>query len=80
MTQSLHVSLSRVQGRESLIFQTYVTFPIIFQRYKTIICSPVLLIHFFCYFGKRRRFRPPSAHAFLTSSVRVPLDTVFNQI
>ena len=40
----------------------------------------MLLIHFSCYFGKRRRFLPPGAYAFLTSSVHVPLDTVFNQI
>ena len=46
----------------------------------TIICSPMLLIHFFWYFGKRRRFLPPGAYAFLTSSVHVPLKTVFNQI
>ena len=32
MTQSLHESLSKVEGRESLIFQTYVTFSIIFQN------------------------------------------------
>ena len=30
MTLSLHESLSKVQGRESLIFQTYVTFTIDF--------------------------------------------------
>ena len=76
MTRSLHKSLSKVQGRERLIFQTYVTlkssfleidFEIIgrnvviflslificnlfhrFSRYIiiTIICSPMLLIHF----------------------------------
>ena len=40
----------------------------------------MLLIHFSCYFGKRRRFLPPGAYAFLTSSVHVPLNTVFNQI
>ena len=55
-------------------------FPSIFQIYITIICSPVLLIHFFCYFGKRRRFLPPGTYAFPTSSVHVRLDTVFNQI
>ena len=32
MTQSLHESLSKVEGRESLIFQTYVSFSIIFQN------------------------------------------------
>ena len=81
MTRSLHESLSKVQGRESLIFQTYVTFSVDFPKiHITIICLPMLLIHFFCYFGKRRRFLPPGAYAFLTSSVHVPLDTVFNQI
>ena len=81
MTRSLHESLSKVQGRESLIFQTYVTFSVDFPKiHITIICLPMLLIHFFCYFGKRRRFLLPGAYAFLTSSVHVPLDTVFNQI
>ena len=32
MTRSLHESLSKVQGRESLIFQTYVTFSIDFPN------------------------------------------------
>ena len=32
MTWSLHESLSKVQGGESLIFQTYVTFSIDFQN------------------------------------------------
>ena len=40
----------------------------------------MLLIHFSCYFGKRRRFLPPGAYAFLTSSVYIPVNTVFNQI
>ena len=81
MTRSLHESLSKVQGRESLIFQTYVTFSIDFRKtYITIIFLPILLIHFFCYFGKRRQFLPSSAYAFLTSSFHIPLDTVFNQI
>ena len=52
MTRSLHESLSKVQGRESLIFLTYVTFSIDFPIYITIICSPMLLILFFYYFGK----------------------------
>ena len=73
-------SLSKVHGRESLIFQIYVTFSSIFQIYITIISSPMLLIHFSCYFGKQRRFLPLGAHAFLTSSVHVPLNTVFNQM
>ena len=55
-------------------------FPSIFQIHITIIFSPRLLIHFFCYFGKRKLFVPPGAYAFLTTSVHVPLDTVFNQI
>ena len=45
----------------------------------TIICSPIFLIHFFWYFGKRRRFLPPSDCTFLTSSIHVSLETVFNQ-
>ena len=32
MTQSLHESLSKVQGRESLIFQTYATFSVDFPN------------------------------------------------
>ena len=32
MTRSRHESLSKVQGRESLIFQTYVTFSIDFSN------------------------------------------------
>ena len=32
MTRSQHESLSKVQGRESLIFQTYVTFSIDFPN------------------------------------------------
>ena len=64
-------SLSKVQGRESLIFQNIIS--------KKIICSP-FFIHFSCCFGKRMRFLLPSAYAFLTPSVHVPLDTVFNQI
>ena len=32
MTRSRHESLSKVQGRESLIFQTYVTFSIDFPN------------------------------------------------
>ena len=81
MTRSLHESLSKVQGRKSLIFQTYVTFSIDFRKiHITIICLPILLIHFFCYFGKRRGFLPSNAYAFLTSSFHIPLDTVFNQI
>ena len=81
MTRSLHESLSKVHGRESLIFQTYVTFSIDFRKiHITIICLPMLLIHFFCYLGKRRRFLPPGAYTFLISSFHIPLDTVFNQI
>ena len=32
MTRRLHESLSKVQGGESLIFKTYVTFPIDFPN------------------------------------------------
>ena len=32
MIRSLHESLSKVQGRESVIFQTYVTFSISFPN------------------------------------------------
>ena len=55
-------------------------FTSIFQIYITIISSPMLLIHFSCYFGKRRRCLPPGAYASLTSSVHVPLNTAFNQM
>ena len=37
-----------------------------FSKYVTIICSPMFLIHFFCYSGKRRRFLLPGTYAFLT--------------
>ena len=82
MTRSLHESLSKVQDREILIVLNICNypFPSIFQIHITIICSLMLLIHFFCYFGEQNRFLPPGAYAFLTSSVHVPLDTVFNQI
>ena len=40
----------------------------------------MLLIHFSCYFGKWRQFLLPGAYVFLTSSVYVPLNTVFKQI
>ena len=80
MTRSLLDSLSKVQGCESFIFQTYVTFSIDFPNILAIICLPILLIHLFCFFGKRRRFLPPGFYAFLTSSLHIRLDTVFNQI
>ena len=80
MTRSRHESLSKVQSRESLIFQTCVTFSIDFPNTYNITGSPLLLIHLFCYFGKRKQFLPPGACAFVTSSVYVPLDTVFNQV
>ena len=55
----------------------HVTFSIDFPNiHIKIICLPMLLIHFFCYFGKRR---PSSAYAFLNSSLHIPLDTVFNR-
>jgi len=76
-------SLSKVHGRESMIFLIYKNIyepPLIFQIYIAIICSSMLLIHFSCYFGKQRRFLLPGAYAFLTASVHVPLNTVFNQI
>ena len=73
MTWSLHESLWKVQGPESLIFQTYVTFSIDSQNiHITIICFSMLLNHFFRYFGKRRRFLPPGAYSFITSSLHIP--------
>ena len=82
MTQGLHES-GIVEGLRSrkLDFPNICNLFHRFQVYKTIICSPVLLIHFFCYFvhGKRRRFLPPGTYAFLTSSFHVPLDTVFTK-
>ena len=48
MTQSLHESLSKVQGRESLIFQTYVTFSIDFPNtYKDYLLANVIAIDSF---------------------------------
>ena len=64
-----------------IIVETYVTFSIDFPNiHITIICLPMLLIHFFRYFGKWRRFLPTGAYAFLTSSLHIPVNTVFNQI
>ena len=71
LSRRRHESLSKVQGRESLIFQTYATFSVDFPNTYNVMCSPMLLIHFFCYFGKRKRFLPPGAYAFLSSSVHV---------
>ena len=81
MTRRLHESLSKVQGGESLIFKTYVTFPIDFPNIYNDYLLANVIDSFFCCSGKRRPFLPPGAYAFLpTSSVHVPLDTVFNQI
>ena len=52
--------------------------PSIFQISITMICSEMLLLHFSCYFGKRRRFLQPGAYSFPTSSFHASLDTVFN--
>ena len=61
-------SLSKVQGRESLIFQIYVTFSIDFPIiYITIICSPMLLTHFSCYFGNEGDFLLPAHTRFSPS-------------
>ena len=72
-------SLSKVQGRESLIFQIYVTFsigvPNIYDHYLFANGTD----SFACYFDRRRRFAPHGTYAFLTSSVHVPLNTVVNQ-
>ena len=61
MTRRMQGSLSKVEGRESLIFQTYVTFSIDFPNtHITIIC----LIHFFCYFVKKGDFSRPAPTRF----------------
>ena len=44
MTRNRHEALSKVQGQESLIFQTHVTSSIDFPIHITIISSPMLLI------------------------------------
>ena len=80
MTRSLHESLSKVQGRENLIFQTYVTFSIDFPKIHYYDYFLANVIDSILYFGKRRLFLPPGAYAYLTSSPLIPLDTVFNQI
>jgi len=80
MTRSLRESLPKVQGRERLIFQTHVTFSIDFPNIHNDYLLANVIDLFNCYFGKRTQFLPPGACAFLTSSVHVPLDTVFNQI
>ena len=80
MTRSRHESSSKVQGRESFIFQAYVTFSIDFSNTYNDYLLANVIDSFLCYFGKRKRFLPPGAYAFLTSSVHVPLGTVFNQI
>ena len=55
MTWSLHESLSKVQGRKSLIFQIYVTFSIDFLNiYNDYLHSNVIDSFLNCYFGKRR--------------------------
>ena len=77
MTRSRHEPLAKVQGRESLFWPNqWQPFPSIFQINITIICSSMLLIHFVRYFGKRERFLPPGAYAFVTSSIHVHLDSV----
>ena len=63
-----------------MIFQTYVTFSIAFSNTYDDYLLALLLIHFFCNFGKQKRFLPSGAYVFLTSSVHVPLDAVFSQI
>ena len=68
-------SLSKGQGRESLIFQIYVTFSIDFPSiYNDYLLVKVIMS---CYFGKRGWFFSPGAYAFPTSSVHVPLNTFF---
>ena len=71
--------MSKVQGQESLIFEKYVTFSINFPNIYDDYLQANVMIHFSCYFGKQRLIVLPGAYAFLTSSVHVPLDTVFNQ-
>ena len=55
---------------------------LIFQIYVTIICSPLLLILIISLdiLVNEGDFSHPAAYAFLTTSVHVPLDSVFNQI
>ena len=79
MTQSLNHCWRFLVEKARFSKTSYLS-PSIFQIYITMICSAMLLIHFSCYFGQRGRFLPPDAYSFLTSSVHVPLDTVFNQI
>ena len=63
MTQRLHESLSKVQVRESLIFQT--TFSIDFPNtYNDYYCSPMLLIHFFVVLVKEGDFSLPVPTSF----------------
>ena len=45
------------------------------QIYIMEMCSPVFLIDFSRYIGQRRRFLPPGAFMFPTSSFHVPLET-----
>ena len=54
MTRSPHESLSKVQGRESLIFQLHIS----------IISSPMLLIHFFVILVNESDFSRPEPTRF----------------
>ena len=80
MTRSLCESLSKVFGPENLIFHIYVTFSIYFSNVYNDYLLTNVIDSFFCCSGKPRRFLPPGAYTILTSSVHVPLDTLFNQI
>ena len=72
--------LSKIQGRESLIFQIYVTFSIDFPNTYDHYLLANVTDSFSRYFDRRRRFLPHGTYGFLTSSVHVPLNnTVVNQ-
>ena len=66
-----------IQGRESLICQTYVTFSIDFPNtYNDYLPANVIDSFFLVILVNESDILPPGAYAFLTSSVHVPLDSV----
>ena len=89
MTRSLHESLLKVQGQESLIFQTYVTFSIYFPNIIEVVwCEREIWLGIFIlrsspsieHSADRRAYVSSDFSNIYISHVHVPLDTVFNQV
>ena len=65
MTRSWNESLSKVQGRESLIFQTYVTFPVDFPNtYNDYLLANVIDSFFFVILVNESDFSRPAPTRF----------------